>query len=131
MTNETPPSFKQTLAAVGVFAFLACSVWAVGTGAAHYRLTQAETQLAKGYAALAFETLEPSRTQLTSTARGCQTLINIYSSAHRTERLEWATQACLEAGIQVTGPTAPERGLASPSNPEHPGLSPSTTPRTF
>jgi hypothetical protein len=141
--QSIPTTIQQSVVAVLVFAALAGSVWAIGAGSAQYRLTKAEAQLKKGYAQLAVETLEPCRAQLTSTTHGCQILVQVYASARRTDRLEWATQACMEAGVEFSEPSQTAentqtgeagRGLASPPKTSAGNrhiLSPATPPRSF
>jgi hypothetical protein len=135
-------SAKKNAILAGAFITVMSSVWGLGYAAAWYRLGQAETQLAKGFAALAAETLESSRLQLVDTRRGCQALVDAYAGARRTDRLEWATQACSEAGFavlarvaqaQAQAPASGEttRRPASGGSETSPVLSPATAPREF
>jgi tetratricopeptide (TPR) repeat protein len=61
-------------------------------------LTRAEAQLQRGFPAAAAETLDRHRAWLTDTDRGCRALIGSYYGARRAERLEWASEACLDGG---------------------------------
>ena len=85
----------------GGIAAIATALWGVQATFVHLRLSEAEAQLKKNFAALASESLEPVRYELTSTLRGCQALVSAYYGSHRPERLEWAAQACITAGIET------------------------------
>ncbi len=64
-------------------------------------LALAETQLQKGFGALAAETADRYREQLSRQEKGCQVLCAAYFDARRTDRLEWMAQACIENGVEL------------------------------
>lgn len=74
------------------------AAWGICWFATKRAMARAEEQLKKGYGALAVETLDCYRRGLIRRDQGCKLLIEAYFQARRTERLEWASQACLEAG---------------------------------
>lgn len=94
--------WKPWAIAAGSIAGIATTLWGVQATFVHLRLTEAEAQLKKNFAALASESLEPVRYELTSSVRGCQTLVAAYFGAHKADRLEWAAQACISAGIETS-----------------------------
>lgn len=69
----------------------------------HLRHTvkKAQAALDKGFSALAAEELECHRKCLTTKEADCRLLINTYFSARMAQRLEWATQACINKGIEI------------------------------
>ncbi|MEO5968999.1 MAG: tetratricopeptide repeat protein [Bdellovibrionia bacterium] len=71
------------------------------TGMKYRAVTLAEKYESKGFGALAVDTLEPYRHGLTSTDRGCRTIINAYFLARKPELLEWSAQACINSGSEL------------------------------
>lgn len=67
-------------------------------GMKYRAITLAEKYESKGFGALAVDTLEPFRRGLTSSERGCRTIINAYFLARRPELLNGALRL---ASIQV------------------------------
>jgi tetratricopeptide (TPR) repeat protein len=94
--------WKAWLTATGVVAVVAVAIWGAEWGRARLRLREAEALLGKGFATLAAERLEGVRSTIASSERGCKALIAAYLGAHQPERLEWASQACITAGIETT-----------------------------
>jgi tetratricopeptide (TPR) repeat protein len=74
-----------------------------GAFAWHFSRTvkNAEAAMAKGFPAVAAESLEWHRTCMTSNEKNCRTLLSVYFGARMPQRLEWASQACLNAGIEI------------------------------
>lgn len=64
-------------------------------------ITHAEAQLKKGFGALAAETVDRYRHHLVKSADHCKTLVTAYSAARRVDRLEWASEACLDNGVET------------------------------
>lgn len=64
-------------------------------------ITHAEAQLKKGFGALAAETVDRYRHHLVKSADHCKTLLTAYSAARRVDRLEWASEACLDNNVQT------------------------------
>jgi hypothetical protein len=62
---------------------------------------QAEEEIKQNYWALAFENLDPFRHDLIKNDQDCSTLLNVYFNLKKVDRLEWATQACLEYGVHT------------------------------
>jgi tetratricopeptide (TPR) repeat protein len=94
--------WKPWAIAAGGIAGIAITLWGVQATFVHLRLTEAEAQIKKNFTALASESLEPVRYELTSSVRGCQALVAAYFGAHKPERLEWAAQACITAGVETS-----------------------------
>jgi tetratricopeptide (TPR) repeat protein len=63
--------------------------------------SRAEELLRKGFGAVAADTVDCHRYRLTGSAANCKILIAAYFQSRRVERLEWASQACLEAGHEI------------------------------
>jgi hypothetical protein len=101
-SKEFDRLWKPWAAAAGCSAVIATAIWGVGATRAHLRLTEAEAQIKKGFTALAAETIDPVRNELTTSPRGCTALMGSYFGAHRADRLEWAAQACITAGVETT-----------------------------
>ena len=57
----------------------------------------------RGFWALAAEKVDRHRFDMLSNENDCNTLLNVYANAKKGERLEWAAQACLEAGVENFG----------------------------
>jgi len=73
-----------------------------GYRGAMYRATlQAEELIKKGFGTLAASQLSPFQRSLVSDERGCGILIASNFLARKSETLDWASQACLEAGINI------------------------------
>lgn len=86
---------RPWITVVGGTAALAVAICGLQYGRAYYNLTQAEKHLQRGFNALAAETLEPSRSILTQSPRGCDVMLAAYFGAQRADRLEWVAQACV------------------------------------
>ncbi len=71
----------------------------------NYRLQKvvqkADDEAKRGFWALAFENLDGYRRQLVKNEKDCNALLNVYDKAKKADRLEWAAQACIEAGIET------------------------------
>lgn len=93
--------WKPWAAAAGGSALIATAIWGIEATRTHLRLTEAEAEIKKGFTALAAETIDPVRDALTSSARGCRALVDAYYGARRPDRLEWASQACITAGVET------------------------------
>ncbi|MGZ3689116.1 MAG: tetratricopeptide repeat protein [Bdellovibrionota bacterium] len=72
-------------------------------GGAYLTYRTADSQLKKGFGALAAETVQPYRWILTRFETGCNVVLNAYFSAHLSEKLEWASQACMDHGFEGPG----------------------------
>lgn len=66
-----------------------------------HSVKKAEGYLKKGYAALASATLEPYKRGLVNTVDGCKVLLETYFQSRQVDKLEWASQACLESGKEI------------------------------
>jgi predicted Zn-dependent protease len=64
-------------------------------------MTRAQTQLDRGLGALAVDTLDARRRRIATDTRGCSLLVTTYARANRADLLEWASQACLDAGVET------------------------------
>lgn len=62
---------------------------------------KAEEEIPHGFWALAFENLDHHRHQLVKNENDCNTLLNVYANAKKADRLEWASQACVENGVET------------------------------
>ncbi len=91
---------KPAHLAVASATVLACCTFVGIYGYKNFRLGQAEVLMGRGFHALAAENLDGLRNGLTGTDRGCKALVNAYFGARNTVRLEWASEACIENGIQ-------------------------------
>lgn len=69
--------------------------------ATHRAIHTAEVYLNKGFGALAAETLDPYRKSLTSTEPHCKLLLSTYFKAQQGEKLKWAAESCLSAGVET------------------------------
>lgn len=77
------------------------SIWGGCAYLENRALKTAESQLQRGFPAVAMETLEDYRHSLVDEAESCVTMINTYFQARRVDKLEWVSQACLEAGQDI------------------------------
>lgn len=99
------PFFKRVgttpLVLGGLASFVAGLAWAGSAYQSHRVLSRAEAQMKKGFFALAAETLDPYRKSLARKEESCKLLVAAYFSAKRPDRLEWVSEACLEAGKEI------------------------------
>jgi len=85
----------------GIIALLIAGFWALQVALANRAVSRAENFLAKGFGSLAVEAVDCYRYKLIRNELGCKTLIGSYFLSRKTDRLEWAAQACLEKGINI------------------------------
>jgi tetratricopeptide (TPR) repeat protein len=93
----------KVLGGVALGAIVLCvgAAWGVCTLRTYRVLMKAEDSMTKGFGALAAERIDPVRHEVIRFERGCSVMLSAYFNSRRTERLEWAAQACLEAGKDV------------------------------
>jgi predicted Zn-dependent protease len=96
-----PRTRSLILGGLGVAAALGLFAFAQGQFRVTRARNQAETQLKKGLAFLAAETIDPYRESLILAKNGCPFVIDAYRQARRADRLLWAAQACMDQGIQT------------------------------
>ncbi|MFZ9596464.1 MAG: tetratricopeptide repeat protein [Bdellovibrionia bacterium] len=70
-------------------------------GLKHRALVLAEKYEAKGFGALALDTLEPFKKGLVSSERGCKAILNAAFQTKKIDQLEWGAQACLNSEIKI------------------------------
>lgn len=102
--SSTP--FGSALSAFFVGALIlggvgAGATWGICLVKANRALKKADEQLIAGRGALAAETLDPYRHVIKKDERACKIMISAYYAAHTADRLEWASQACIEAGNEL------------------------------
>lgn len=92
---------KRLIGLVVILLVIAGGCFAWGKIQQKRALTRAEAQLKKGFGTLAAETLDRYRHHLVKSADHCKELVTAYSAARRVDRLEWASEACIDNGIET------------------------------
>ncbi len=86
--------------AVGVVV-LAGVYWEARTILIAHEMKVAQDELQKGFGALAAERLDSYRDSLIRRDDGCKELLTAYYQTRKFDRLEWASQACIEAKHEI------------------------------
>jgi tetratricopeptide (TPR) repeat protein len=101
-TIKVTIDYRSTAIALAALAAVASTAY---YAVKHYRcrraVGRAELELVHGFPALAVDLLEPYRHSLVSNAWDCKILVSAYYQAQKFDRLQWAAQACLEAGREI------------------------------
>jgi hypothetical protein len=77
---------------------IALGAWGASALETKLAISRAEKLLQKGYGSLAAETIDHHRKSAVSYKNGCSVMVGAYFASRHLERLEWAAEACLEAG---------------------------------
>jgi len=105
MQKATRLSFlnKKYLIAISGLAVAIIVLLGLGINAAIYKraIKRAENLVAKGYSSVALEELSCYRKRMTKTERGCALYISAAFHARDVEKLQWASQKCIESGIDI------------------------------
>src|SRR5688572_8286086 len=87
---------------IGVLALVlvGAGYFAWGYWSIKHEMTRAHAALEKGLPAVAVDRLEKIKNSLISRPDGCSLLINAYFAAKRPEQLQWASEACIDTGVE-------------------------------
>ncbi len=107
---------------IGTMAVLAGGYVGIQKARLHFAIKKAEKQVLSGYGALAARTMRSVENLATHTPAGCRILMNCYYAARRMEDLEWAAQACLDAGHEMPEPYVALTAVAESMNQDQKAL---------
>jgi tetratricopeptide (TPR) repeat protein len=82
-------------------AIIAGGIYGTQALCTHRAITQADEALKKNFAALAADRVESHRHAMLKSEHGCSVMIQAYHDSRNLPRLEWASQACMDAGWQI------------------------------
>jgi predicted Zn-dependent protease len=101
-TKPKPPrNLRHAAFVAGATVVIGGFAWIIQTYRIHHATAVAEGFLKQGFGTLAAEALDPFRYSLATNERGCALLTASYYRSHQTNRLEWAAETCLSAGIET------------------------------
>jgi hypothetical protein len=84
--------------AAGAAVLIALGAWGASALETKLAISRTEKLLQKGFGALAAESIDHHRKSAVYYKNGCSVMVGAYFASRRLERLEWASEACLDGG---------------------------------
>lgn len=91
----------RIVAPLVVLAVVCASVYGVCALRTKLAIRKAEAALLKGFGAVAADVIDERRHEAVRFEKGCPVMLGAYYQTRRADMLEWAGQACLEAGREI------------------------------